>query len=80
MNITVRLLASYRRFLPEDHDEQAGFGLEVAAHSTVQDVLAGLPIPQGDAFTCLVNGQHAERDRLLLEGDVLSVFPAVGGG
>jgi molybdopterin converting factor small subunit len=80
MQITVRLLASYRRFLPEDHDDGAGFGLKVEPGSRVSDVLAELPIPAGDAFTCLVNGRHAERAQELKAGDVLSIFPAVGGG
>jgi molybdopterin converting factor small subunit len=80
MEITVRLLASYRRFLPEDHDAQAGFRHQVAPGSHVADVLAGLPIPPADAFTCLVNGRHAERNQALAEGDILSIFPAVGGG
>jgi sulfur carrier protein ThiS len=80
MRITVRLLASYRRFLPDDHDDRAGFGREVAPGSRVSDVLAGLTIPAGDAFTCLVNGRHADRTQVLQPAQQLSVFPAVGGG
>ena len=80
MRITVRLLASYRGFLPDDHDDRAGFGREVEPGSQVSDVLAELTIPAGDAFTCLVNGRHAARTQVLEAGDVLAVFPAVGGG
>lgn len=97
MRITVRLLASYRRYLPQGDDEQAGYcqGLpagsvagderagychEVPAGSTVGGVLASLPIPQGEVYTFFVNGRHTERDQVLEEGDVVSVFPAVGGG
>ena len=43
-------------------------------------MLAGLPIPEGDVYTFFVNGRHAERDQILEEGDVVSIFPAVGGG
>jgi molybdopterin converting factor small subunit len=43
-------------------------------------VLAALPIPQDDFFTVLVNGRHTTDGQVLHEGDVLSVFPAVGGG
>jgi molybdopterin converting factor small subunit len=46
----------------------------------VGDVLAGLPIPAGDVYTFFVNGRHADRGQALQEGDVVSVFPAVGGG
>lgn len=80
MQITVRLLASYRRYLPEGHDTQAGFAYEVAPQARVGDVLATLPVPADDPFTFFVNGRHAEREQMLEPGDVLSVFPAVGGG
>jgi molybdopterin converting factor small subunit len=80
MEITVRLLASYRRYLPEDHDDQAGYRYRTSSAVRVGDVLASLPVPQSDAYTFLVNGRHAERDEVLAQGDVLSVFPAAGGG
>ena len=80
MEITIRLLASYRRFLPDDHDDRAGFGLGVEPGSRVSDVVADLAIPDGGAFTCLVNGRHADLAQVLQAGDVLAVFPAVGGG
>ena len=37
-------------------------------------------IRAGAGYTFFVNGRHADRDQVLREGDVLSVFPAVGGG
>ena len=80
MQITVRLLASYRQYLPEDHDAQAGYQLQVPPGAQVSDALAELPIPPGDLFTFFVNGRHAQRDQVLQAGDILSVFPAVGGG
>lgn len=80
MEITVRLLAGYRRYLPQGHDGQAGYCHEIPAGSTVGGVLAAQPIPQGEVYTFFVNGRHAERDQVLKEGDVISIFPAVGGG
>lgn len=80
MQITVRLLASYRQYLPENHDNQAGFAYDVAAQARVGDVLDMLPVPADDPHTFFVNGRHAEREQTLEPGDVLSVFPAVGGG
>ncbi len=80
MQITVRLLASYRQYLPEDHDAQAGYAHEVQPGARVCDVLADLPIPPGDVYTFFVGGRHAESDRVLHEGDILSIFPAAGGG
>lgn len=80
MQITIRLLASYRRFLPEGHDARAGYPHQAPPGATVGDVLAGVPIPPGDVYTSLVNGRHAECDQVLQDGDVLAVFPAAGGG
>jgi sulfur carrier protein ThiS len=80
VQITVRLLASYRQYLPRDHDAQAGYQVQVLQGSRVSDVLAELPIPPGDVLTFFVNGRHAQRDQVLREDDILSVFPAVGGG
>jgi sulfur carrier protein ThiS len=80
MQITIRLLASYRHYLPEDSDTRASYPLEIPSGASVSDVLAELPIPEQDHFTFFVNGRHAQQDRVLHDGDVLSVFPAVGGG
>jgi molybdopterin synthase sulfur carrier subunit len=80
MEITIRLLASYRQYLPKHHDDRAGYCQRVAPGSRVADVLRDLPIPPGEAYTVLINGRHATRDQPLHAGDVLSVFPAVGGG
>lgn len=80
MQITIRLLAGYRQFLPAGHDTQAGYSYEISPGTTVGDVLADLPIPPGDVYTFFVDGRHAERDQILQAGDVLAVFPAVGGG
>lgn len=80
MQITIRLLASFRQFLPESHCMDAGFSHNVAPTTSVGQVLAELPIPPGEPYTFFVNGRHTERSQILQPGDVLSVFPAVGGG
>ena len=80
MQITVRLLAINRRHLPAGYDAEAGYAIEVAPGARVADVLPNLPLPSTDAYTVLLNGRHAEQDQVLQPGDVLSVFPAAGGG
>lgn len=80
MQITVRLLAGYRQYLPQDHDAHAGYQVPVPPGTQVNDVLAELPLPPGDLFTFFINGRHAQRDQVLKAGDILSIFPAVGGG
>jgi hypothetical protein len=80
MRITIRLLASYRQFLPQDHKASAGFTRTVAPATPVCQILAELPIPADDFYTFFVNGRHATHDQILQPGDILSVFPAAGGG
>ena len=80
MQITVRLLASYRRYLPDGHDAQAGYPRDVAPDVRAGEVLDELPIPPSETYTFLVNGRHAGRDQMLRAGDILAVFPAAGGG
>jgi sulfur carrier protein ThiS len=80
MQVTVRLLAINRRHLPAGHDAEAGYPVEIDPGARVADLLPSLPILPTDAYTVLVNGRHAERDQVLQAGDVLSVFPAAGGG
>lgn len=80
MEITIRLLATYQRYLPEGHDVRTGYGHDVASDACVGDVLGELPIPPSEAFTILVNGRHARQDQVLQAGDILAVFPSAGGG
>ena len=82
MQITVQLLATYRRYLPPGvlQDTQDSYPHEVAAGTTVGEVLAGLPLAPNELVTVLVNGRHAERGDLLHPGDLLTIFPPAGGG
>jgi sulfur carrier protein ThiS len=45
----------------------------------VEDVLAGLPVPVEESVV-LVNGRTPQPGQALQEGDVLCLFPAIGGG
>ncbi|MCY3021393.1 MAG: MoaD/ThiS family protein [Planctomycetota bacterium] len=74
MQVEVRLFAALR---------EGRFGtqrLELAVPCPVRDLLQLLSICEGEVFLCLVNGQHSKLDRKLADGDVVSLFPAVGGG
>ena len=75
-----RLLATYRRYIPTGYGAEGGYPHEVAPGARVADVLASLPIPPTESYTFFVNGRHAERDQVLHKGDILSIFPAAGGG
>ena len=80
MQITIRLLATYRRYLPPGHDEQDGYAQDVAPGTTAGEVLASLPLLPHEIITFLVNGRHAERSQVLQAGDTLTIFPPAGGG
>ena len=80
MQITIRLLATYRRYLPPDHDGQDGYSQDVAPGTAAGEVLAGLPLLPNEITTFLVNGRHAERHQILHANDLLTVFPPAGGG
>ncbi|MBW8035531.1 MAG: MoaD/ThiS family protein [Planctomycetes bacterium] len=74
MTVEVRLFASFRngRFKMKDVETEAGY--------SVGDVLGKLEIPVAEVGILMVNGESAAFERTLAAGDVLAVFPAVGGG
>jgi len=82
MQITVQLLATYRRYLPPGvgENQRDSYAHEVAAGTTVSDVLAGLPLAPNELYTVLLNGRHTERQQILQPGDLLTIFPPAGGG
>lgn len=79
MGITVKLLATVRRYQP-----QLALGesltLPISAGTTVSQVLRRLGIPTGAAVFAMVNGTVRKPDYVLSEGDTLLVFPPVAGG
>mgnify|MGYP000689257933 CR=1 FL=1 len=74
MEIEVRLFAGLREGRFKERD------LEVPEASRLGDVLRRLDIPEEEVSLPLVNGRYSQMDRILQAGDVLSLFPAVGGG
>jgi molybdopterin converting factor small subunit len=74
MRIEVRLFASLRagRFKRQQ--------VEVPDDARLRDVLRMLEIPEDEVSLPLINGRYSEMDEPLGADDVLSIFPAVGGG
>jgi molybdopterin converting factor small subunit len=54
--------------------------VELEEGDTPQKVIDILNIKKEDVAILLINGRSAEFDAKLAEGDVLSLFPPVGGG
>jgi molybdopterin converting factor small subunit len=74
MQIEVRLFATLRE------GRSSSQRIEIAVPCPVREVLPLLRLREGEVFLCLVNGEHCRLDRVLADNDVVSLFPAVGGG
>ncbi len=76
INITIKLFAHYRvnNFKAEKRSYAKG--------TTARDVIAdtGIDIKQFPLGILMANGRHINEDYILKEGDILAIFPKVGGG
>ena len=74
MKITVKLFATLRDFGPEIQE------MSVPENTTVGSVVTSLSLPEDIPLLTIVNGVHTKPEAILQEGDVLALFPPVGGG
>ena len=74
MQVTIKLFANFRndRFIKEVQT--------IAPGSTVGAIVSELALTEAEVGVILINGRHSNLDQLLTEGDILSLFPLVGGG
>ena len=74
MKVTVKLFASFQlgRFKQELR--------EYSDQTLVCDVVRELDIPEEDIGILLLNAVHTQMDQPLSDGDLLAIFPLVGGG
>ena len=72
--VEVRLFATFRqgRFRTRVLDLPTG--------TRLREVILQLDIPPEEVSLPLVNGRYSELDRELQPHDVVSLFPAIGGG
>jgi len=72
--IEVRLFASFRegreKILFLDHEQ----------HPDALSILSVLDIPVDDVAILLINGRHSKAGNAVKDGDVVALFPPVGGG
>ena len=72
--IEIRLFATLRQgrekiyFLPADNFINAG------------EILKYFDIPQKDVSILLINGFHSKPEDTVKDGDIIALFPPVGGG
>lgn len=74
MKITAKLFATFR----EGREKVQTF--ELPEGTTVGDVINTLGIKRSEIAILLVNGRDSEFGRVFMDGDVLALFPPVGGG
>jgi sulfur-carrier protein len=54
--------------------------MNLSEAATPQSVIEALGIDQIEVAILLVNGRDGKLDTLLVENDIVSLFPPVGGG
>lgn len=72
--LEVRLFATFR-----DGREKTLF-LDAQEYSCAADILNYLHIPTEEVAILLINGRHSKPETQVQDGDVLALFPPVGGG
>ena len=72
--IEVRLFAGLRQ------GRQKVYQMEPGSVSIVQDVMNALDIPRSEVNIILINGFHQKPETAIKDEDIVSLFPAVGGG
>ena len=72
--IEVRLFAGLRQ------GRQKIYQMESDSIRKVQDILDILSIPRKEVNILLINGFHQKPETPVQDGDIVSLFPAVGGG
>ena len=77
MVIRLKFFAGLREFLPAG---EGPFTAEIDDGTTVAEVFQHFGVPPEKPRIILVNGRHADADRVLVDGDLLAVFPPVAGG
>lgn len=75
INITVKLFAQYRenRFKVEQRIYKKG----ICASEIIEELGVAKALPLG---VLMVNSRHESESYILQEGDIIALFPKVGGG
>lgn len=79
MRVTVKLFATLVRF-KEGARAGKAFDMELLEGSTVQDLINVLKIPVEETHVVFINSIIVENEAKLKDGDVVGLFPPVGGG
>lgn len=84
MNITLKLFASLTDYLPAESKYTNIVALDVAAGSTIGNIIEQHNLPPKWVHLVLVNGVYIYPEKraeyALVEGDVLAIWPPIAGG
>ena len=72
--IEVSLFATLRQ------GRQKVYHVEPGSVNTVQDIMDVLNVPRSEVNIMLINGFHQKPESPVKDEDIVSLFPAVGGG
>ena len=78
ISVRVTLFADLRRFLPPGHEGPLTYTLPAGA--TVADLLEAIGIREEEEVTPGLNGDLAQRETVLHDGDDLVLFSPMEGG
>jgi len=79
MRVTVKLFATLVRFTDNSRSGKP-FEVELPDGSLVKDLINLLNIPPQETHVVFINNIIEEHDSNLKDGDVVGLFPPVGGG
>ena len=74
MKVRIKLFAILRNYGPEEQEAELPEG------ATLEDAIRLLKLPEKMPMLKVVNGEHRNLKYALKEGDVLALFPPIGGG
>lgn len=74
MQIEVRLFATFR----EGRDKKQK--IQINENTSILDIINMLNIDEEEVAIMLLNGRDGTSERVLKDGDIISLFPPVGGG
>lgn len=74
MEVEVRLFATFR----EGREKKQK--IKIKENTIILDIINILNIDEKEVAIMLLNGRDGASDRILKDGDIISLFPPVGGG
>ena len=84
MKITLKLFATLTEYLPPESRYTNIVELDVPERTTVGSIIADKQLPAKWVHLVLVNGRYIDPDKrdqqVLVDGDVLAIWPPIAGG